>query len=199
MALRRPRSSPRFEADCVVAELAPGRGVVELTLARADPVRPALPPVDARAHLDLVTSTPLCGSPADPTSYRIAVLRTPDSRGGSAAVHALAEATPCRCAGPRNHFPLVTAPQYLFVAGGIGITPLLPVIEEVDAAGADWRLVYGGRTHRVDGLPRRARPVRRSRGGGAPGRAGTAGHRRPAGHPDPETLLYTCGPEPLLR
>ena len=50
-----------------------------------------------------------------------------------------------RVRGPRNHFPLVASPRYLFIAGGIGITPLLPMIAEAHAAGADWRLLYGGR------------------------------------------------------
>jgi ferredoxin-NADP reductase len=50
-----------------------------------------------------------------------------------------------RVRGPRNHFPLVASSRYLFIAGGIGITPVLPMIAEAEAAGADWRLFYGGR------------------------------------------------------
>jgi len=42
-------------------------------------------------------------------------------------------------------FPLVSSPRYLFIAGGIGITPLLPMLTEVAGSGADWRLVYGSR------------------------------------------------------
>ena len=41
---------------------------------------------------------------------------------------------------------MVSSPRYLFIAGGIGITPMLPMIAEAEAAGADWRLVYGGRS-----------------------------------------------------
>jgi ferredoxin-NADP reductase len=48
--------------------------------------------------------------------------------------------------GPRNRFELVPAQQYVFVVGGIGITPLLPMIESVAAAGLPWRLFYGGRS-----------------------------------------------------
>ena len=46
--------------------------------------------------------------------------------------------------GPRNNFPLVPAQRYLFIAGGIGVTPLLPMVAAAEAAGADWRLHYGG-------------------------------------------------------
>ena len=50
-----------------------------------------------------------------------------------------------RVRGPRNNFPLVEAPRYLFIAGGIGITPILPMVSAAEAAGAAWELVYGGR------------------------------------------------------
>ena len=60
--------------------------------------------------------------------------------------------TPCgpptapRSRGPRNNFPLVGSPRCLFIAGGIDITPILPMIRAAERAGADWRLIYGGRT-----------------------------------------------------
>ena len=47
--------------------------------------------------------------------------------------------------GPRNHFPLVDAPDYLFLAGGIGITPILAMVRAVPHD--NYRVVYGGRTH----------------------------------------------------
>jgi ferredoxin-NADP reductase len=50
-----------------------------------------------------------------------------------------------RVRGPRNNFPIVESPHYLFIAGGTGITPMLPMIRTAEAAGADWRLIYGGR------------------------------------------------------
>ena len=57
-----------------------------------------------------------------------------------------------RIRGPRNNFPLVTSPRYVFVAGGIGITPMLPMIEEVAAAGADWHAPLRRPEPSVDGL-----------------------------------------------
>ncbi|WP_228022864.1 PDR/VanB family oxidoreductase [Streptomyces acidicola] len=86
------------------------------------------------------------GDPDDAGAYRIAVLREEDGRGGSAEVHGLAAGARLAIRGPRNHFPLVDAPAHLFVAGGIGIVPFLPMLHRLDAAGADWRLVYRGRS-----------------------------------------------------
>jgi ferredoxin-NADP reductase len=75
------------------------------------------------------------------------VLLDPNSRGGSAYVHEkLAEGATVRVRGPRNHFPLVASPRYQFIAGGIGITPILAMIEAAEARGADWSLLYAGRT-----------------------------------------------------
>ncbi|MFF5158220.1 hypothetical protein ACFY3N_18615 [Streptomyces sp. NPDC000348] len=48
--------------------------------------------------------------------------------------------------GAHNHFPLVPADRYLFIAGGIGITPLLPMIRQAEMTGSEWQLLYGGRT-----------------------------------------------------
>ena len=75
------------------------------------------------------------------------MLRERESRGGSTYVHErLHDGSTVRVRGPRNHFPLVAAPRYRFVAGGIGITPILPMVAEAEASGADWHLTYGGRT-----------------------------------------------------
>ncbi len=105
------------------------------------------------AHLDLllapglVRQYSLCGDPADSEYLRVAVLEQHDGRGGSLHVHRRLEAGGIlELDGPRNNFPLVDAPGYLFVAGGIGITPLLPMIREVERRGLPWRLLYGGRS-----------------------------------------------------
>ncbi|WP_037610910.1 PDR/VanB family oxidoreductase [Streptacidiphilus rugosus] len=101
-------------------------------------------PVDGRT---LLRQYSLCGSPADRDRWRIAVLREPESRGGSAQLHdAVAAGDVLAVRGPRDDFPFAVGARHLFVAGGIGITPLLPMIAAAEAAGADWRLLYGGRS-----------------------------------------------------
>ena len=140
------------ESELVVASATPvAEGVVELRL--ADDSGTGLPPWTPGAHVDqvlgddLVRQYSLCGDPADASSYTVAVLRELESRGGSAYVHdSLAEGSRVTVRGPRNHFPLLASPRYEFVAGGIGITPMLPMIGEAEASGADWHLSYGGRT-----------------------------------------------------
>jgi ferredoxin-NADP reductase len=89
----------------------------------------------------------LCGDRWDPFSYRIGVLRELAGRGGSAFIHdKLAVGTAVPIGGPRNNFALVPSPKYLFIAGGIGITPLLPMLAQAEMLDADWQLLYGGRT-----------------------------------------------------
>jgi ferredoxin-NADP reductase len=116
------------EADLVVREARAVAGdVVVLTL--ADPRGGELPPWTPGAHIDLIMGDnltrqySLCSSPSTPDVWRVGVLRAPDSRGGSEWVHtALDAGVTVRVRGPRNHFPLVASPRYLFITGGIGIT-----------------------------------------------------------------------------
>jgi len=99
----------------------------------------ALPAFSAGAHIDLhlpgglVRQYSLCNAPGQTHRYQIAVLRDPATRGGSQAVHeALPEGTLLSISAPRNHFALApTAPHHLLLAGGIGITPLLAMAEQL--------------------------------------------------------------------
>ncbi|WP_257015243.1 PDR/VanB family oxidoreductase [Rhodococcus sp. ACS1] len=112
-----------------------------------------LPPWSPGAHVDLVLPSgltrqySLCGNPSRLDTYHIAVHRVANGRGGSMEVHehllpgALVGIRP-----PRNRFPLVNAEKYVFVAGGIGITPISAMVREIEARGLPWRLVYGGRS-----------------------------------------------------
>lgn len=128
-------------------------GVVVLDL--VDPDGGTLPSWEPGAHLDvvlpsgLVRQYSLCGDLDEQRSYRVAVLREVESRGGSVEVHdtgLVGKRLGIR--GPKNHFALVDAPRYLFLAGGIGVTPLVPMIQDVERRGVPWQLVYGGRSRR---------------------------------------------------
>jgi ferredoxin-NADP reductase len=192
------------EGDLVVRSAGHvAEGVLALTL--ADPDGDTLPPWTPGAHVDLllgpdlVRQYSLCGSPSDSTTIRVAVLREPHSRGGSSFVHEqLTTGTRVRVRGPRNHFPLVASPRYLFVAGGIGITPLLPMMAEATAAGAEWSLLYGGRTRAsmafTDELAGYGDRVTLA----PQDEVGLLDLDGLLGTPQPDTLVYCCGPEPLL-
>lgn len=126
-------------------------GVVGITLSARGGV--SLPRWQPGAHVDLVLPSglvrqySLVGDPAA-GAYEIAILRETSGRGGSEELHTVAEVgLPLSVRGPRNHFPLAEGDNsYLFIAGGIGITPLMPMLRKASQLGADWRLVYGGRS-----------------------------------------------------
>jgi ferredoxin-NADP reductase len=123
-----------------------------LTLELAAPSGGRLRDWTPGSHIDLVLPNgltrqySLCGDRWDPLTYRVGVLMEPESRGGSSYVHDhLRVGDLVGVGGPRNNFALVPSERYLFVAGGIGITPILPMVRQAEMLGADWRLLYGGR------------------------------------------------------
>jgi ferredoxin-NADP reductase len=125
-------------------------GIVSIYLAGVDGY---LPEWEPGAHIDLhlgnevVRQYSLCNNPTDTDQWRIAVLKEPQSRGGSEFVHThLRVGDHIRCSLPRNNFPLTDEARYLFIAGGIGITPILPMLEQCEREGRSWKLVYGGRS-----------------------------------------------------
>ena len=126
-------------------------GVISLDL--VDPSGAELLEWSPGAHIDiilpsgLVRQYSLCGDYEDRSYYRIAVLLDPNSRGGSRQIHEtvlLGKTLEIR--GPRNHFELVDSASYLFVAGGIGVTPILPMARRAEQLGKPWYLIYGGRS-----------------------------------------------------
>ncbi|MFG2118408.1 PDR/VanB family oxidoreductase [Streptomyces sp. NPDC048710] len=175
-------------------------GVVQLRLEGS-----GLPRWEPGAHLDLVLPSglvrqySLCGDPADGSSYTVATRLVEDGRGGSREVHEqLTEGTELEVRGPRNRFPLVEAPSYVFVAGGIGITPILPMLRALPD-GTDWRLLYGGRTRASMPFLEEVR--------GLAGDRLTLVAEDEHGRPDLEALfaevpegtaVYCCGPEGLM-
>ncbi|WP_406021889.1 PDR/VanB family oxidoreductase [Nocardioides sp. NBC_00850] len=198
-------SRAEVERDLVVAaKEAMAEGVVRLTL--RDPEGRALPEWDPGAHIDLILTDDLvrqyslCGDPGDRSSLQVAVLQEPESRGGSSYVHdVLAEGDTLRIRGPRNNFPLEKSKRYLFVAGGIGITPILPMIAAVDARRADWSLVYGGRTRESMAFREDLQRAYRGRVKVRPqDEFGLLDLPDLLGKPQRKTAIYVCGPEPLL-
>lgn len=183
-------------------------GVVRLVLAPL--AGQPLPAWEPGAHIDLVLKPDLvrqyslCGDPADVDGYRVAVLREPGGRGGSVHVHdELAPGDKVRVRGPRNNFSLARKARYIFVAGGIGITPLLPMIASAHAEKADWQLFYGGRTRasmafriELSALYGKRVTLRPQDEVGLLDLAAIfADPDRPI---DAHTAVYCCGPEPLL-
>ncbi|MFF2732565.1 PDR/VanB family oxidoreductase [Streptomyces sp. NPDC058008] len=178
-------------------------GVVALTLRATSG---ELAPWSPGAHVDL--SLPnwltrpysLCGDPADRDAYRVAVRYDPLSRGGSEYVHRfLRPGRALAVSLPRNHFPLVPAPGYLFLAGGIGITPLLPMLRAVAADALPATLLYVGPS--AERMPF-AGELRRSYGERVR-IVETAGRGRPdlgalAATLEAGTLVYCCGPAAML-
>ncbi|MBO7937023.1 oxidoreductase [Streptomyces sp. S9] len=171
-------------------------GVVRLRLEGRD-----LPRWEPGAHIDvvlpsgLVRQYSLCGDPADSGSYTIAARLVADGRGGSREVHEeVREGTEVEVRGPRNRFPLVAAPSYLFVAGGIGITPILPMLRALPE-GADWRLVYAGRTRASMPFLAEVEALGGERVTVVEGRpdSGALPGELPEG-----TAVYCCGPEGLM-
>lgn len=114
----------------------------------------ALPAFSAGAHIDvhlpggLVRQYSLCNTPGETHRYRIAVLRDAGSRGGSATVHdQLQVGTVLDIGTPRNLFELApSAPHHLLLAGGIGITPLLAMAEQLAAQGGGFTLHHATRS-----------------------------------------------------
>lgn len=183
--------------------------VVTLTFAAADgaPLTPWRP----GAHLDIhlpsgrVRQYSLCGDPTDRDSYRIAVRRIPDGGGGSTEVHdVLGVGTRVTTNGPRNAFPL-TVPGYgsptqrlRFVAAGIGITPILPMMRYVKRLGVEWSMIYAGRSR--DSLPFLDEvaefgdriEIRTDDAHGVPTATQLLGDCADG------TAVYACGPAPML-
>lgn len=138
----------------VAARTEEARGIAGLVL--SDPQGIPLPEWAPGSHIDvhidrvgaapLIRQYSLCGDPADRSRYRIAVLREDDGEGGSMHLHdGVRPGQLVRVSEPRDLFRFAVSPRMVFVAGGIGITPILPMVAAAESAGVDWRLHYAGR------------------------------------------------------
>ncbi len=205
-----PTLQARIRATTFEAE-----GVLGLELVPLPPAR-ALPAFAAGAHIDLHLTTPdgplvrsysLLNDPGETHRYCIGVHRDPRSRGGSRHVHeVLRPGQVLTLSAPRNHFPLdERAPFNVFIAGGIGITPLLGMIERSRALGIPWRLHYSARTRPHAAFLDRLAAWDRQGGGQVllnfdrePGGKMLDLRRLVADLPD-GAHVYCCGPRPMLE
>ncbi|MEU6142696.1 PDR/VanB family oxidoreductase [Streptomyces sp. NPDC047081] len=199
-----PGNAPQAATLTVAAKQPVAEGVVALTLTHPDGTR--LPDWTPGSHIDLVLPTgttrqySLCGDRWDAHTYRIAVLREPEGRGGSAYIHdELRPGDRVGISAPRNHFPLAPSEKYLFIAGGIGITPLLPMIHQAELLGLDWQLLYGGRTRASMAFREQLTQSYGDRVHVVPqDESGLLDLDAWLGTPRPGTKVYCCGPAPLL-
>jgi len=189
----------RVEAKTSVAD-----DVVTLTLRAVD--GSPLPAWEPGAHVDLVLGEAptrqysLCGPLHDRDAYRVGILRNAQGSGGSLYVHDTLQAGDVlTIRGPRNNFGLVESSEYIFIAGGIGITPILPMIDMAERLGARWTLHYGGRQRAsmafLDELAKYGdRVVLHPHD-----EVGLLDLDAILGAPRQGVKVYCCGPEPLLN
>ncbi len=181
--------------------------IKEFTLVRADGGE--LPAFSGGSHIIVVLRRhdrtfrnpySLLGPTGDRWSYRIAVRLHDDGRGGSRFLHEEVSAgTRLDISHPVNLFPLAKlARRHVFIAGGVGITPILALIDDAEAAGVPWELHYRtrGPEHAHYGHALRERHgerVRLSHSADGPHDVGAILAGRPLG-----THVYTCGPAGMI-
>jgi ferredoxin-NADP reductase len=194
-----------FTTDLVVHRRhAAADGVATLDLVHPD--GDDLPAWEPGAHIDLlldeglIRQYSLCGDPRDAKTWRVGVLLDPNSGGGSRHVHDnLVEGNTVRVRGPRNHFALVDSARYLFIAGGIGITPIIAMINSAQQAGSDWTLIYLGRQRTTMAFAQTLSDSYSDRVTLWPhDEKGQFNLEDALSEPADQTLVYCCGPEQLL-
>lgn len=190
-------TSKKIEADDIVSlELVPTEG-------------DSLPAFEAGAHIDLhlpnglIRQYSLCNPPNETHRYLVAVLKDPNSRGGSEAVHTMVnEGDKIEISAPRNLFPLNTeAKKTLLFAGGIGVTPMLAMAESLHRAGKDFEMHYCARSQS------RAAFVSRMQSSGFAEKVTcyfddekqSLNAKAVMGSPTAGTHIYVCGPNGFMN
>ena len=184
------------------AEIAVNALLLELESASGE-VLPEWPP---GAHLDihlpsgLTRQYSLCGAREDRSTYVVVVLREPHGRGGSEEIYReFGVGTEFISSTPRDHFRLVDASEYVLIAGGIGITPIKAMVDELRARGARWRLHYGGRSREHMAFVDELVDLSGDNVSIVPQDVdGLLAVPAIIGNLSPEAAVYCCGPAPLL-
>ena len=186
------------------AEIAVNALLLELESASGE-VLPEWPPgahLDIRLPSGLTRQYSLCGAREDRNTYVVVVLREPPpkGRGGSEEIYReLGVGTEFISSTPRDHFRLVDASEYVLIAGGIGITPIKAMVDEVRARGARWHLHYGGRTREHMAFLDELVDLGGDNVSIVPQDVdGLLDVRAIIGSLSPEAAIYCCGPAPLL-
>ena len=183
------------------------QGVVRIRLVSPD--GRALPRWSPGSHIDvecghtgISRQYSLGGDPADTGAFEIAVLREPESRGGSAWIHASLHAgDKLKVRGPRNHFRLdETCRRAIFIAGGIGVTPVSAMARRAKELGVDYTFHYCGRSRASMAMIDELRALHGDR---VRIHAADEGQRadlaQVLGAPDANTQIYACGPARMVE
>lgn len=184
------------------AEIAVNALLLELESASGE----ALPEWPPGAHLDirlpsgLTRQYSLCGARGDGSTYVVVVLREPHGRGGSEEIfREFGVGTDFTCSAPRDHFRLADASEYVLIAGGIGITPIKAMVDELSARGARWHLHYGGRSREHMAFVTELVDLGGNNVSIVPEDVdGLLDVPAIIGKLSPEAAVYCCGPAPLL-
>ncbi|AUI51543.1 PDR/VanB family oxidoreductase [Arthrobacter crystallopoietes] len=170
------------------------------------PLGEELPEWKPGSHVDVLLPNgilrqySLCSKTADRAAWRLGVLREAEGRGGSAYVHdELKPGTKIQLRGPRNNFALEAAAGYVFIAGGIGITPVLPMVRDAAERGVPWRLVYLGRSRESMAFLEEIQALGGNVEIHADDESGLYPLAELLGGLDAGTHVYACGPGPLLN
>jgi ferredoxin-NADP reductase len=163
-----------------------------------------LPPFEPGAHVDLhlgdglLRQYSLCGDPAERKFYRIGVREIDGGRVSRHVHRNLRPGALLQISQPRNNFEFVASRNYLFIAGGIGITPLLPMMRAATGAGATWTLLFCARS--IAQAP--FLEETKAHGGDVSVHASQTGTRldvtKCLAEVKPDTVVYCCGPESLM-
>lgn len=157
------------------------------------------------AHIDLVLQPnlirqySLCSRPENRKEFKIAVLREDPGSGGSDYVHdMLRPGMTVPVAGPRNNYPMIDADQYLIIAGGIGITPLLPMAFALADRDVDWRLLYAGGARSSMAFIEELTELGNRVVIAPKDESGRIDLKAEIQNAAPRTEIYCCGPERLI-
>lgn len=175
-----------------------------LTFTRVD--GEPFPPWEPGSHVDVIMPEhlrqySLCSTTDNLDELQVAVLRTDDSRGGSAWVHdEIMPGQQISISVPRNNFPFADSKKYMFIAGGIGITAIMPMLAAAEAAGREWMLYYGGRSRSSMAFADELKAKYGNRVQLAPSdEKGRLDLDSLLSMPRAKMLIYACGPERMLK